>query len=88
MKKYENVEKKQFIFDDLINTKKGILIEFPKNITISEMKKAAFSKLLLNSKSSRILGTTLSDKSKINELVGHSHFIIDKINLLTKHWIL
>ena len=53
MKKNEKEEKIRFGFD-LPSGKRKYLI-FPNNITFSEMEKAAFSKLSLNTKSTRIL---------------------------------
>ena len=55
MKKHENENKISFIFRLLnMNDIQPKIIEFPKNITYTEMVKATFSKLLLNSKSIRI----------------------------------
>ena len=65
MEKNKNYEKIQFIFridgrnDDLR------VIQFPKNITVSEMVRAAFSKLLINSKSASIENINSSDQTKI-----------------------
>ena len=83
MKKHENAEKKNLRFN-IVNENSKI-IEFPKNITVSEMMKAAFSKLLLNSKSSRMLGIP-SDNSKINQFQEYQSFTIYKADPLEKHW--
>lgn len=82
MKKYENENKIQFIFQNqCVN-----LIEFPKNITVPEMIKATFSKLKLNSKSSRINELNILDNSKINKFFNYQKFTISKSDPLTTHW--
>ena len=85
MKKNENVAKKQFFFT-IIN-EKGKYIKFPENITVSEMIKATFSKLLLNPYNSRIVGLSPFDKSKINKFQDFVHFTIYKADPFDNHWI-
>ena len=62
MEKNKNYERISFYFKIQGKINK---VQFPKNITVSEMVKATFSKLLLNSKSSRIDGVDNFDKTKI-----------------------
>ena len=85
MEKNKNYERMSFIFriEGKINK-----IQFPKNIKVSEMVKAAFSKLLLNSKSSRI---NYIDSSDINKKIkdkfnGNESFSISFYDPLENHW--
>lgn len=50
------------------------------------MKKATFSKLLLNSKRARIDGLTISDSSKISNLMEKQVFMIDNAEPFATHW--
>ena len=62
-------------------------ITFPKNITVSEMVRGAFSKLLLNYKSSNIDGINKSDQTKIiNEFYDNKAFTIYFSDPLEPHW--
>ena len=62
MKKNENYEKVYFHFNIHDGLNENIKkIQFPKNITVFEMMKGAFSKLLLNSKSSKIQEISSND---------------------------
>ena len=62
-------------------------IEFPKNIKVSEMVKAAFSKLKLNSLSTRIDNIDISKNSKIvDEFYENSRFNIYFLDPLENHW--
>ena len=54
MKKNENYERTFFHFNYYLEKIRKADIEFPINITVGEMMKATFSKLLLNSKSTII----------------------------------
>ena len=63
------------------------MLSFPSNISINEMRKAVFSKLHLNSKSSSIVGLDYYDQnSKINILNQNMRFQINKPDLLNCHW--
>lgn len=68
-----------------MNDNQPKIIEFPKNITVSKMKKATFSKLLLNSKRSRIDGFTISDSSKINNFMVPQVFVVYNADLFVTH---
>ena len=61
-------------------------IKFPINITISEMIKGTFSKLLLNSKSTRFADTIYDLTDKISSQIGRI-FTIVEVNPLERHWI-
>ena len=67
LKKNENEEKIQIGFILPSNKKRYLL--FPNNITISEMVKAALSKLFLNSKSAHIIDLP-NNITKINKLIN------------------
>ena len=85
MKLHENEEIINLQFRFLNNNTR--IVPFPKNITVSEMIKAAFSKFLLNSKSSRIMGLSLSDNSKINtKFCELQSFNIFEADILENHW--
>ena len=85
LKKNENYEKADFQFkvnSSHVNT----TIKFPINITISEMIKGTFSKLLLNSKSTRFADTIYDLTDKISSQIGRI-FTIVEVNPLERHWI-
>ena len=85
LKKNENYEKADFQFkvnSSHVNT----TIKFPINITISEMIKGTFSKLLLNSKSTRFADKIYDLTDKISSQIGRI-FTIVEVNPLERHWI-
>ena len=83
MKKNEHYQRIQYIFR--LNGKSNV-IKFPKNITVKEFKKAALSKLLLNSKSHEI-NISCNDNSKIiNEFPESKVFEIINPHMLQNHW--
>ena len=61
-------------------------IEFPKNITVSELNKAALSKLLLNSKKYKIEFLKQSNSKIINEFPENKIFVISMSDPLEYHW--
>ena len=62
-------------------------IKFPKNITVSEMVRAAFSKLLINSKSASIESIDKSEQTKIiNRFYDNKAFTISFSDPLEPHW--
>ena len=83
MKKNEKEEKIRFGFNFPSGERKFLL--FPNNITFSEMEKAAFSKLSLNTKSTRILDLPIYKNQKLNTLINHC-FHIDKCHSINSHW--
>ena len=84
MEKNKNYEIIHFQFK--INGKSSF-INFPKNITVSEMMKGAFSKLLLNSKSSRVVNLYLYDKNAIiSSFQMGIVFNINRSAPLERHW--
>ena len=83
MKKYENYEKT--IFNFKVDFKFNSSIEFPNNITVKEMEKAALSNLLLNPKSYRILEIS-SPYIKISDLPKGRLFNIIQSDPLIPHW--
>ena len=84
MKKNEKEEKIQFRFD-LPSGKRKYLI-FPNNITFSEMEKAAFSKLSLNTKSTMILNLPKDKNEKLNTLINNFCFPINITIPFNNHW--
>ena len=85
LKKNEKEKKIQIGF--IIPSGKYRYLLFPENITISEMIKAALSKLSLNSKSVHIIDLNPNDNSKINKLIYNQSFHIIQRNFLNYHWI-
>lgn len=85
MEKNKNYEKIQFIFR--INGENDNLrvILFPKNITVSEMVKGTFSKLLLNPKSYKI-DIFKSGNERINIFNQNKKFEIIKFAPPNHHW--
>ena len=84
IEKNKNYEKMHFQFK--INGKSSN-INFPKNITVSEMMKGALSKLLLNSKSSRFVNLSLYDKNAIiSSFQMGIVFNISRSAPLERHW--
>ena len=84
MEKNKNYEKMSFQFK--INGKSSI-INFPKNITVSELMKGTFSKLLLNSKTSRIAVLSLYGMDTIiSSCQMQRVFDISVSNCLERHW--
>ena len=84
MKKNENYEKVHFQFKFNGNYS---IINFPKNITASEMMKGTLSKLLLNSKSSRIIElSSFEPTKKISTFQLGKPFNIVEANPLENHW--
>ena len=84
MEKNKNYETMSFFFkvEGKINK-----IQFPKNITVSEMVRAAFSKLLINSKGSSIDYISYSDETKIiDKFSNNKMFNISFSNPLQPHW--
>jgi len=86
MEKNKNYEKIRFCFQIPSGGKRQLL--FPKNITVSEMIKGAFSKLLLNPKSSRIFANYLNyeNNDKISVFPENNQFTINQIDPLERHW--
>ena len=84
MEKNKNYETMDFYFKVQGKTNR---ITFPKNITVSEMVRAALSKLLLNYKSSNIDGINKSDETKIiNKFYDNKAFTISFSDPLEPHW--
>ena len=74
MEKNKNYETMNFFFKVEGKMNK---IKFPKNITVSEMVRAAFSKLLINSKSASIESIDKSEQTKIiNRFYDNKAFTI------------
>ena len=85
MEKNKNYETMDFYFKVQGKTNR---ITFPKNITVSEMVRGTFSKLLLNYKSSNIDGIDKSDKTKIiGKFYDNKAFTISFSDPLEPHWI-
>ena len=84
MKKYEKEEKIQLLFR-LPSGNSRVLL-FPNNISASEMEKAAFSKLSLNTKSTRILDLPIYKNQKLNTLINNFCFPINTTIPLNSHW--
>ena len=85
MEKNKNNETMSFFFKVEGKMNK---IQFPKNITVSEMVRAAFSKLLINSKSASIENINSSDQTKIiNKFYDNKAFTIYFSDPLEPHWI-
>ena len=84
MKKNEKEEKIQFGFEFPSGKRK--YLRFPNNITFSEMEKAAFSKLSLNTKSTRILNLPKDKNEKLNTLINNFCFPINTTIPLNSHW--
>ena len=85
MKKYEKEEKIQKGFKISSGHFRQILL--PINITVSEMEKAVFSKLSLNSKSAYIIGLNpKNDTRKINEVIFDQILTINIRTSLNNHW--
>ncbi len=86
MKKNKNFEKDFFQFkvigSNIINA-----IQFPKNITVSEMEKGALSKLLLNSKSHRIVDISRNYYGKKISSLNQKIFNVCTSNPMQNHWI-
>ena len=87
MKKNENYERTFFHFNYYQEKTRQADIEFPINITVGEMMKATFSKLLLNSKTSRFVDLHTSLNTKISSYpkgaIFHIHAFIPNII----HWM-
>ena len=84
MKIHEKEEKILFGFDLPSGIRKNLL--FPKNISVSEMIKAAFSKLSLNSKNTRICNMkSLNLNSSINLFDNYRVFQIQSYNIIGIH---
>ena len=84
MEKNKNYETMSFFFkvEGKINK-----IQFPKNITVSEMIRAAFSKLLINYKSASIESIDKSEQTKIiNRFYDNKAFTISFSDPLEPHW--
>ena len=88
MKKFEHIERIFFNFQYFKEKNRYTSIEFPKNITASEMLKGACSKLLLNSKNTRFEGLWPNDNRKISTFQKGMQFNIDiyGVNKMTCHW--
>ena len=85
IKNNQNEEIKCFIFQLSSGSKR--VLSFPSNISINEMRKAVFSKLHLNSKSSSIIGLNSYDQnSKINIFNQNMPFQINEPDGLNCHW--
>ena len=83
MKINKNYQKIPLIFEVLGEITKTI--EFPKNITIPEMIKGAFSNLLINSKSYRFNNIKSNDNSKLDIFPVGKRFTIWKLNPMSSH---
>ena len=84
MEKNKNYETMDFYFKVQGKMNK---IQFPKNITVSEMARAAFSKLLINSKGSSIDYISYSDETKIkNKFSNNEMFNISFSVPPEPHW--
>jgi len=84
MEKNKNYETKSIFFKVEGKMNK---IQFPKNITVSEMVRAAFSKLLINYKSASIDSIDKSDETKIiNKFYDNKAFTIYFSDPLEPHW--
>ena len=83
MKNNENYQRISFYFkfDGIIKK-----IEFPKNITFSELKKAALSKLLLNSKKYKFNNVHFDGNYKIKQFPENKTFEINSSDPLEHHW--
>ena len=87
MKKYEHIERIIFNFRYTNEKTRYTKIEFPKNITVSEMIKGTFSKLLLNMKTSRFDELSPSDNTKISKFqIGRQFNINVYGNCPIWHW--
>ena len=86
MKKNENYEKVYFHFKIHGLNEKIKKIQFPKNITVSEMMKGAFSKLLLNSKSSKIQEISSHDYNNKISSFNKGLLNIHASDPLEDHW--
>jgi len=85
IKNNQNEEIKCFIFQLSSGSKR--VLSFPSNISINEMRKAVFSKLHLNSKSSSIIGLNSYDQnSKINIFNQNMLFQINEPDGLNCFW--
>ena len=84
MKKNEKEEKIRFGF--FLPSGKIKYLIFPNNITFSEMEKAAFSKLSLNTKSTRILDLPKDKNEKLNTLINNYCFPVDECHSINSHW--
>ena len=84
MEKNKNYETMDFYFK--VQGKMN-RITFPKNITVSEMVRAAFSKLLINSKSASIESIDKSEQTKIiYKFYNNKAFTISFSDPLEPHW--
>jgi hypothetical protein len=84
MEKNKNYETISFFFKVEGKTNR---ITFPKNITVSEMARGVFSKLLINSKSASIENINRSDQTKIiNKFYDNEAFTISFSGFLEPHW--
>ena len=85
MEKNKNYEKIQFCFQIPSGEKRPIL--FPKNITVSEMIKGAFSKLLLNQKNFRIYDKDINENynNKISIFPENYLITISQIASICEH---
>ena len=86
MKKFEHIERIFFKFRYTNEKIRYTHIEFPKNITVSEMIKGTFSKLLLNSKISRFDELSPSDNTKISKFQIGRQFNINVYGNSLWHW--
>ena len=87
MKKFEHIERIFFKFRYTNEKTRYTKIEFPKNITVSEMIKGTFSKLLLNMKTSRFDELSPSDNTKISKFqIGRQFNINVYGNSPIWHW--
>ena len=87
MKKNENFEKVDFYFR--IHCNSNVIkqkIQFPKNITVSEMEKGALSKLLLNSKSYKINEFSIINYGNKISSLNKKIFDIYPYGHLENHW--
>ena len=87
MKKNENYERTFFHFNYTQEKTRQADIEFPINITVGEMMKATFSKLLLNSKTSRFVDLHTSLNTKISSYPKGTIFRIYAFIPNISHWM-